>query len=389
MPILIECGQLVDGSGRPPLRNARVLVDGDRIAAVGPAAQVPAPEGAEVVDLRDSTVLPGLIDCHTHLMLGLGEDPNAQYPQTELYQMLKCVPHLRTDIRAGITTIRNPSERSFRAAAVRHAVNQGLIPGPRIYAGMRGIRATHGWGQNAYGFDGAEALRRAIRENVEAGADLIKIYTTGENYPNTALRAYFTRDEIQTCVDEAHRAGIRITAHAHGGQGLRDALEAGVDSIEHGTRITEDDVELFLKRGATLVTTFNPYFHPATRGPAPPQYPEYEAGMGDARANVERLFPQALRSGMKFAVGSDSRHGHFIFELEMLVELGLRPLEAISACTRQAAETIGIGDRAGTLEAGKWADLIAVREDPTEDIARLRAVHFVMKGGARQDLSPL
>jgi imidazolonepropionase-like amidohydrolase len=304
-----------------------------------------------------------------------------------LYQMLKCAPNLRLDIRCGITTIRNPSERSFRAAAVRHAVNQGLIPGPRILAGMRGIRATHGWGQNAFGFDGVDAVRKAIRENVEAGADLIKIYTTGENYRDDANRAFFTRDEIQTCVDEAHRYGIRITAHAHGGPGLRDAVEAGVDSIEHGTRITEADVDLFLKHGTTLVATFNPYFHESTYLPGRP--PEYEVGMAAARENMRTLFPVAFRSGMKFSVGSDSAHGNFVLELEMLVELGLSPLEAISACTRQAAETLGIQDRAGTLEVGKWADVIAVPDDATENISRMRNVHFVMKGGVRQDLSPL
>ena len=387
MPILISCGTLIDGTGRPPIREARILVDGDRIVAVGPAGQVPAPPGAETIDLGGSTVLPGLIDCHTHLMLGFGEDPDEQSPQPDLYRMLKCVPHLRADIRAGITTIRNPSERSFRAAAVRHAIERGLIPGPRILAGMRGIRATHGWGQNAFGFDGVESLRAAIRENVEAGADLIKIYATGENFRDTATVAYFSREEIQACVDEAHRVGLRVAAHAHGGQGLRDCLEAGVDTIEHGTRIAEDDIDRFVKHGATLVATFNPYLHESTLVPGRP--PEFVAGVRKAQDNVRRIFPTALRSGMKFTVGSDSRHGNFVFELETLVSMGLTPLEAISACTRQAAEAIGLGDRTGTLEPGKWADVIATPEDPTRDVSRLRHVSFVMKAGVRYDLTAL
>ena len=387
MAIVLDCGALIDGTGRGPLRNMRLVVEGDRIAALGDAARGPAPPGAEVVDLRASTVLPGMIDCHTHLMLGFGEDPDERYPQPELYQALKCVPHIRTDLRSGITTIRNPSERSFRAAAVKHAVDQGLIPGPRILAGMRGIRATHGWGQNAFGFDGVDALRRAIRENVEAGADCIKIYATGENFRDTALVNYFGRDEIAACVDEAHRAGLRVAAHAHGGQGLRDCLEAGVDTIEHGARITEEDVELFLKRGATLVATFNPYMHESTlAGPRPPQFVR---GVRAAQENMRRVFPVAFRSGMRFTVGSDSRHGNFVFELETLVSMGLSPLEAISACTRQAAEAIGLGDRTGTLEPGKWADVIATREDPSVDVRRLRDVSFVMKAGVRYDLSSL
>jgi len=385
--ILITCGMLIDGTGRGPVKNARLLVDGDRIVAVGPAEAVSAPPDAETIDLSESTVLPGMIDCHTHLMLGFGDDLDERYPEPPLYQTLKCVPHLRQDIRAGITTIRNPSERSFRAAAVRHAVERGLIPGPRILAGMRGIRATHGWGQNAFGFDGVESLRQAIRENIAAGADVIKIYATGENFRDTATVAYFTRDEIQACVDEAHRVGLRVAAHAHGGPGLRDCLEAGVDTIEHGTRISEADVGLFLRHGATLVATFNPYLHETVLVPGRP--PEFVRGVTVAQDNVRRVFPAALRSGMKFTVGSDSRHGHFVFELETLVALGLSPIEAISACTRQAAEALGLQDRTGTLEPGKWADVIATPLDPSQDVSRLRDVRFVMKGGVRQDLSPL
>jgi imidazolonepropionase-like amidohydrolase len=385
--ILITCGTLIDGTGRAPVHDARLLVDGDRIAAVGPAAVVTAPPGAEIIDLSGSTVLPGMIDCHTHLMLGFGDDLDEQYPEPPLYQTLKCVPHLRQDIRAGITTIRNPSERSFRAAAVRHAVDRGLIPGPRILAGMRGIRASHGWGQNAFGFDGVERLRQAIRENIAAGADVIKIYATGENFRDTATVGYFTRDEIQACVDEAHRVGLRVAAHAHGGPALRDCLEAGVDTIEHGTRITESDVDLFLRRGATLVATFNPYLHESILVPGRP--PEFVRGVTLAQDNVRRFYPTALRSGMKFTVGSDSRHGNFVFELETLVALGLSPLEAVSACTRQAAEALGLSDRTGTLEPGKWADVIATHLDPSQDVSRLRDVRFVMKAGVRQDLSPL
>lgn len=384
---VLKCGRFIDGTGQPPMRDVCIVVDGDRIAEVGPAGEVQIPPEVNVIDLGQATILPGLIDCHTHLMLGFGDDLAEPYPQPELYQMLKCVPHMRTDLRCGITMIRNPSERSFRAAAVRHAINQELIPGPRILAGMRGIRATHGWGQNAYGFDGIDSLRRAIRENVEAGADLIKIYVTGENFSNTALMSYFSREEIHVCVEEAHRVGLRVAAHAHGGQGLRDCIEAGVDTIEHGTRLTEADIGLFLKHGTVLVATFNPYLHGSILVPG--RSPEFVTGVTGAQNNVRDVFPKALRSGMKFTVGSDSRHGNFVFELETLVDLGLSPLEAISACTRQAAQALGLLDTTGTIEPGKWADIIAVPEDPTVNISRLRDVSFVMKGGVHYDLSAL
>jgi imidazolonepropionase-like amidohydrolase len=160
-----------------------------------------------------------------------------------------------------------------------------------------------------------------------------------------------------------------------------------VDTIEHGTRITETDIELFLKHGATLVATFNPYMRPTTLAPGRP--PDFVAGVPRAQENIRRVFPAFFRSGAKFTVGSDSSHGNFVFEVEMLGELGLTPLQAISACTRQAADALGILDRAGSLEPGKWADVIAVRGNPLEDISALREVEFVMKAGVRMELSPL
>lgn len=383
----IFCGTLIDGTGGPALRDAVVLVEGGTVTGLGPASGVPVPPGAERVDLGACTVLPGLIDCHTHLAAHFGDDPGETYPEPELYQMLKSVRNMRWDLRCGLTTVRNPSEKSWRALAVRHAIEQGLIAGPRIITGLRGIRATHGWGQNAFGFDGVENLRRAVRENLAAGADFIKIYATGENFNDTALIPYLTREEIFICAEEAHRAGVRIAAHAHGGPGLRDCIEAGVDTIEHGTMIDERDIALFIAHGTTLVTSFNPYFHETILVPGRPA--KFTAGVTKARENMEKVFPIALRSGMKYAVGSDSRHGNFIFELEMYRKFGLTCMEAIRACTQKSAEALGIAAETGTLAAGKAADLIAVAKDPLQDISALREVAFVMKGGRVYDLSAL
>lgn len=387
MLTLIKCGKVIDGTDNSPLKDVHILVEGEKIIALGKADQVKAPAGAKVVDLSQSTVLPGMIDCHTHLMLHFGDDLNEKYPEPELYDMLKSARNVRWDIRSGLTTIRNPSERSYRSVAVRHAVNQGLIVGPRILTGVRGIRATHGYGMNAFGFDGVEGLRKAIRENIAAGADLIKIYVTGEVWKDTATQHYLSREEIQTCVDEAHRVGLRIAAHAHGGVGLRYCLETRVDTIEHGGMMTEEDLNLFLKHGNTLVATFNPYLHETTLVPGRP--PEFVAGVTKVQENMKRIFPKALKSGIKFTVGTDARHGNFVFELETLVQMGLSPMEAICAGTRQAAEALGILEKAGTLEPGKWADIIAVPKDPLENISNLRGVDFVMKGGVHLDLSPL
>ena len=386
MATLIKCGNLIDGTGGPPMKNAQLLVEGDRIAAIGPTVEETVPPETEIVDLSGSTVLPGMIDCHTHLKQHFGEDPDEKYPQPELYEMLKSVRNMRWDFRCGLTTIRNPSEKSFRTVAVRHAIEQGLIPGPRIFSGIRGLRPTHGWGQNAFGFDGLESLRRAIRENVEAGADLIKIYVTGSHFTGTGTTCFMTPEEIRLCTNEAHQVGLQVAAHCHGGVGLRYCLEAGVDTLEHVSMLTEEDIELFLKYDKTLVITSNPYLHETTLDGRPP---DVAARVIEAQENMRSIFPKALKSGMKYTVGTDARHGSFVFELETLVEMGLSPMEAICACTRKAAETIGILENTGTLEPGKWADLIAVPEDPLDDISRLRGVNFVMKAGIRYDLSPL
>lgn len=387
MATVIRCGKLIDGTGNAPMENGLLIIEGERIAAIGRADELELPQESKVIDLSQSTVLPGMIDSHTHLMIDFGKDPFQNYPQPELFQMLICVRHVRWDIRCGLTTICNPSESSFRSLAVRHAIEQGLIPGPRILTGTRGIRATHGHGINAFGFDGVEELRKAVRENVKAGADLIKIYVTGEPTNDTATQFYLTQDEIQVCADEAHQAGLRIMAHAHGGKGLQNCLEAGIDLIAHAAMMTEEDVQLFLEHGNTLVATFNPYMHKTTLVPGRP--PEYVAGMTKVRENIRKVFPKALKSGMRFTVGSDARHGSFVLELETLVELGLSAMEAICACTSQAAEALGILEHTGTLEPGKWADIMAVSEDPLENISRLRDVEFVMKAGVHLDLSPL
>jgi len=381
----MRCKNVITCKQAEVIGKGVVAIENDRIVFVGREAELENVSQYEEIDLSYMTVLPGMIDCHTHLKLHFGDNPNEVYPEPELYEMLKCVRNMRWDIRSGLTTIRNLSERSMRAVAVRHAVNKGLIPGPRILTGVRGIRPTHGWGQNAYGYDGVEALRKAIRENVAAGADLIKIYVTGEAWKDTSTVCYMTEAEIRVCAEEAHKVGLRIAAHCHGGIGLRLCLDAGVDTIEHGAMITEADIERFLKSGSTLIATFNPYMHESTLLSVRP--PEFVTGVKRVQENMRNVFPQALKSGMKFSIGTDARHGNYVFELETLLSLGLTPIEAIRAATIQAAEALGIEDKVGTLEPGKLADIIGVPGDPLLNISDLRYVQFVMKDGLSQNLS--
>ncbi len=383
MPTVVRSRMLIDGTGREPVPDGALVIDGGRVVAVGPYASLRVPPGAEVLDLRDHWVLPGLFDAHTHLGMAFGEDLSRPIPHPEQYRMLVAARFLWMDLKRGITTIRDMSEPNLRGVPCRFALRERLLPGPRLLIGARGLRATNGWGQNAIPVDGPEAIRKAARENLREGADFIKIYVTGETFGDTATVQHYTRAEIEAAVDEAHRAGKRVAAHAHGGPGLRACLEAGVDTIEHGTRLEPEDIELFLKHGAWLVATLGPYWHDGILSPGRP--PAFLSGVRAAQEAMARVFPLAFQAGVKLTVGSDSRHGEFIFELEMLVKLGLSPMEAIVAATRNAADACGILDQVGTLEPGKQADLIAVRENPLADISAVRRVEVVVQAGERFD----
>ena len=379
MAKLVRAGRLIDGTSGEPIPQGCLLIEGDRIKYVGPPGGVHTPPGAEVLDLTAFTVLPGLIDAHSHLGPFFGEDLSRLHPHEELYRMGTASRHLRLMLASGVTTMRNPSERSWRGVVCREAVRSGLLAGPRLWVGARGIRPTHGWGQNAFPVDGENSLRRFVRENIEGGADFIKIYASGEVFQNTAETGYMSRLEVRAVVEETHRVGKKVAAHCHGGEILNICLEEGVDFIEHGAMLAGEHLDLFQAHGAWLICTFNPYLHPsALEGERSSAHVE---GVRRARANMEKRFPTALRSGIRFTVGTDGRHGNLAFELECLVRFGLSPLEAIQAATRDAAEACEMGDQVGTLEPGKLADLIATEGNPLQDISALHRVRLVMKEG--------
>lgn len=381
---LVKSKALIDGTGGKPIEKGCVLIDGEKIKAVGLESQMKVPPGTETVDLSAEYVLPGLIDCHTHLGMRFDEPRGVTYPHEDLYRMLTSSKHMREMLRSGVTTIRNVSEKSFRAVVCRNAVESGLIPGPRMKIGTRGIRATHGWGMNAFGVDGVDNLLTFIRENLEQGADLIKIYVTGEVFRNTAMKHYYTDKEVQTIIDEVHKAGKMVAAHAHGGPGLRQALEAGVDTVEHGNMISEQDIEIMVKKGTWLIPTFNAYLHDDVLG-TPGRPGEFVQGVEKARVNIDRNFPKALVNAVKFGVGTDARHGNYVFELENMVRLGVSANNAILAATKNGSVVCGMADQVGTLEPGKFADMISVPKNPLDNVSNLRDIHMVMKGGQRLD----
>ncbi|MGQ0572444.1 MAG: amidohydrolase family protein [Armatimonadota bacterium] len=400
MPIAIKSRQVIDGKGAAPIPHGVVLVEGERIKAVGSPQQIGIPEGTEVIDLSDETVLPGLIDAHTHAVLRESPKTAAEQhlaPNTKL--SLIAAQNIRADLRSGVTTIRTMSDRDFLDVYLREAVEEGEVAGPRMVIATRGIRSVHGWGSSAVVVNGVDETRRAVRENILWGADLIKLMVTsfgGRDPAKWQERAFdlsptLTRAEIAAAIDEAHRMGIPVAAHLHGGPALRWALEDGLDTVEHGGFVTEDDIELFLESGGWLVFTLTVLFDPSgLPGHRTYSVEPFRRQLLERQERTRRLLPKVAKAGVNFTVGTDGRHGKFHLELRYLVELGLSPMDAIVAGTRRAAEALRVDDRVGTLEAGKLADIISVPGDPLQDITALQRVGLIMRSGRRYDvLSPI
>lgn len=386
--LVLHAGQLFDGTGGDVVTDGVVVVEGERITAVGPRARVPLPAAAETIDLGRHFVMPGLVDAHSHASIvpGLGNQTGQLCEPVEP-QLLRAVGNLRRDLRAGTTTMRVMSEEHFLDITLKRAIEAGQVPGPRLIVAGRGITASNGHGRALSAFDGEDGVRRGVRENLRAGADFIKVFATGGvSSGRTGLDyAVYSPAELRAAVEEAERVGTYVAAHAHGGPGLRLALEAGARTIEHGALLGDDDVALMIQREAWLVATLSILFHPAGIEQGDARRPEIMAKLQQARGLVAERFPRVLTSGVRLAVGTDSMHGLLAFELAKLVEFGVSPRDALLAATRGGARACRVDGETGTLEPGKLADLIAVRGDPLADIAAMERVEFVMKGGRRYD----
>ncbi|MCI0549084.1 MAG: amidohydrolase family protein [Candidatus Rokubacteria bacterium] len=380
----LRCGTLFDATGAVPLRDAVVVVDGPRIAAVGPAASIPVPPDATSVDLRHRFVMPGFVDAHSHVSIVPAQgDQIGQLREAAVRQALRAAANLRRDLEAGTTTMRVMAEEHFLDVDVRDAIEAGTIPGPRLLVATRGITASNGHGQAISRFDGVDEIRRGVRENFQRGADHVKIFATGGvSSANTTLGAsVYSREEIRAAVEEAVRVGKYAAAHAHGGPGLRYAVEEGVATIEHGALATADDIALMIERQAWLVCTFSILFHPEGIEGGDGRRPAIMDKVRWAREVVNASFPRHLASGVRFAVGTDSVHGAMPYELETLVRLGVAPREALLAGTRWGAVACRMDGETGAVTPGLRADVIAVEGDPLADIRALRRVRFVMKDG--------
>ena len=391
--IAVRAGRLFDGINKLAT-NQVVLIHGDRISEVGSAESIKIPNGAEIVDLSQATVLPGLIDTHTHVF-GNGPDFETQILHDSYqYRTLVALSNAQKDLMVGFTTLRDLKTLGamYSDVDLRNAIDRGVVQGPRMQVATRGIQATGGFIMRGYStdvtlpfalevVDSPWAARQAVRDQVAHGADLIKVYAAYDFYfspdGKMVVPPTFTGEEVNAIVDEAHAKGRKVSCHAFGGQGLNNCLNAGVDSIEHGVDLDDADIEMMLQKGIYLVPTL--YHYQDDREKDMKKYG------GHSVAEVsEKSFRRAVAQGVKIAFGSGVGpfpHGTQTKEFEYMVKFGMTPLQAIRAATIEAARLMGWQDRIGSIEAGKFADLVAVQRDPTADITELERVKFVMKGG--------
>jgi imidazolonepropionase-like amidohydrolase len=380
----VRCGTLFDGTGAAPVPNAVVIVNDGRITAVGTTV----PPGAETMDLSDRFVMPGLIDCHSHASIVPGEgDQLGQLCRGPVPQALAATRNLRKDLAAGTTTMRIMGEEHFVDVDVRDGIEAGVITGPRLLVAGRGLAANNGHGRALTSYDGVDEVRRGARENLRRGASHVKIFVTGGvSSPGAApTSSAYTREEIRAAVEEADRAGTYAAAHAHGGPGLRLAVQEGVGTIEHGALAADEDIALMIERRVWLICTFAIFMHPTGIEQGDGQRRAIMDKVHWARRVVAETFPRHLASGVRFACGTDAVHGCMAFELQTLVRLGVSPGNALLAGTRWGAEACRIDADTGTLEPGKRADLIAVAGNPLADIAAMERVSLVMKDGVIYD----
>jgi imidazolonepropionase-like amidohydrolase len=389
---------LLDGTGAAPVPGQALIVEGRRISWIGPEAQLPEGSAGHAVDGQGGTIMPGMINCHVHLTNDGSPDLFGQVERDSVtVSALRGYLNLQATLESGVTSVRDCGAANGIAVELARAVADGLVPGPRIKAAGRVITMTGGHGHFiGREADGPDGVRQATRAEIKAGAHFIKamatggVLTPGVVPTQTALQ----QDELEQVAREAHNAGRRAACHAIGNEGIKNAIRAGIDSIEHGFYLDDEALELALDHGTVLVPTLIAVNQIVNNGKTGAM-PDWVVEKAESESGHHReSFAAAVRSGMKVAAGTDAGtpfnpHTYLPQELALMVEYGMRPMDAIVAATRNAAENLGLAPDVGTLEVGRLADIVVLDGDPSSDITAAGRVRFVMKDGtvARDDLS--
>lgn len=399
---LVYAGTLIDGVTAEPKKEMTIVVDGDRISAVQPG-YLAAASGDTTVDLKSATVMPGWIDCHVHL--DFQQSPTSYSERFTLNPgdyALHAAFYARKTLLAGFTTVRNLGDTANSTIALRKAIAAGLADGPRVYTAGKIITTTGGHADSTNGasvrfmgdpgpldsvINGPDEARKAVRQHFKEGVDLIKITATGGvlDLSTNAAGAQFTPEELRAVIETAHEYGLKVAAHAHGTLGMKRAVEAGVDSIEHGTFMTDEVIALMKQHGTYYVPTLSAGHWVMDKAKIPGFLPAIVlpkvALVGPAMTGT---FQRADQAGVKIAFGTDqgvAAHGENAREFIFMVEAGMAPMKAIKSATIEGARLIGVEKDLGSVEAGKFADLVAVPGDVLADIKLVMQVSFVMKGG--------
>lgn len=398
----IHAGRLIAVPGQAVRGPSTVIVDNGRIIEIRDGHAAPAEPGTSVIDLKDKTVLPGLIDSHVHLSSDRGGEAGLLSWVREEPQMhaLEAQMNGMKTLRAGFTTVRNLGDDGA-TLALREAIRRGWVQGPRIIDAASSISTTGGHMDGRGGLsdelvahlpnpeylcDSVESCRRVVRRQIDRGADVIKFATTGGVNSGTGLATRMYEDEAKALVDTAHAYGRKVAVHAHGADGIKLALRAGADSIEHGTVMDDEIIKMMKARGTYYVptlSTVNGYLERLAKDPnayAPDVRKQIDWRIGITGQSLLKAYP----AGVKIAYGTDagvSKHGRNADEFELLVKFGMPPVEALKAATVNAADLLGLANEVGTIEAGKSADIIAVSGDPLSDVTVLKKVEFVMARG--------